>query len=262
LGLWLVGKWCRLIYRAASRIVVLSPGFKKTLTERGVRSEKIKVIYNWADDTLIKPTKKDPALAAKLGLSGKFNIVFAGNLGNPQSLESVLPAADILRKESPNVQFVFVGTGIKTEDLKKRAHNMGLRNVLFIPQQPMSEIGAILALADVLLVHLKDDPLFRITVPCKIQAYLAVGRPILVGVRGDAADLVVNAKAGFPCTPENAESIAEGVRKFLKMSQQELDTMGENGRKFYREELSLAVGTKRLAEVLESAIRRPCGDHK
>ncbi|MFH1370582.1 MAG: glycosyltransferase family 4 protein [Planctomycetota bacterium] len=257
LGLWLVEKWCRLVYMAAGRIVVLSQGFKKALIERGVRSEKIKVIYNWVDDTKVKPTERDPALAAKFGLLGKFNVVFAGNMGKGQALESVLAAADILKKESPCTHFVFVGTGVETEELKKRAHNMRLENVLFIPQQPMSEIGAILALADVLLVHLKNDSLYRITIPSKIQAYLAVGRPILVGVPGDATDLVVNAKAGLPCIPENVESIADGVRKFLKMSQQELDTMGENGRKFYQQELSLAVGTKRLAEVIESAILRP-----
>jgi glycosyltransferase involved in cell wall biosynthesis len=262
LGLWLVDKWCRLVYRAAGKIVVLSPGFKKTLIDRGVREEKIKVIYNWVDDTAVKPATKNPALAAKLGLSGKFNVVFAGNIGKAQALESVLAAADILKKESSNVQFVFVGTGVEVENLKRRAHDMGLENVLFLPQRPMSEIGEILVLADVLLVHLKDEPLFRITVPSKIQAYMAVGRPILVGVRGDAADLVVNAKAGFPCTPENAESIAEGVRKFLKMSQQELDAMGENGKTFYQQKLSLAVGTKELAKVLESAIQQPRGYDK
>jgi glycosyltransferase involved in cell wall biosynthesis len=262
LGLWLVEKWCRLIYRAASRIVVLSPGFKKTLIERGVRSEKIKVIYNWVNDTLVKPTKKDPALAAKLGLSGKFNIVFAGNIGKAQALESVLDAADILQKESSRIQFVFVGAGLEVDSLQRKTNDMGLKNVLFIPQQPMSEIGAIMALADVLLVHLKDDPLFRITVPSKIQAYMAVGRPVLVGVRGDAADLVVNAEAGLPCIPESAESIAEGVRRFLKMSQQELEMMGENGRKFYQKRLSLKVGTKQIAKVLESAIKQPHGYDK
>lgn len=259
LGLRLVDKWCRLVYRVANRIVVLSPGFKKVLIERGVRSEKIETIYNWVDDTTVKPTKKNPDLAVKLGLSGKFNIVFAGNIGKAQALESVLTAADILQKESSRIQFVFVGGGVEVENLKRITHDMGQKNVLFLPKQPMSEIGAIMALADVLLVHLRDDPLFRITVPSKIQAYMAIGRPILVGVQGDAADLVVNAEAGFSCIPESAESIAEGVRRFLKMSQQELEAMGENGRKFYQQELSLAVGTKKLAEVLESAVYQSRG---
>jgi glycosyltransferase involved in cell wall biosynthesis len=254
-GLWLVDRWCRFVYWAASKIIVLSPGFKNTLIERGVPGDKIKVIYNWVDDTMVKPVPKNPALAAKLGLDGKFNIVFAGNMGKAQALEAVIAAANILKEEYPNLQFVFVGTGVEVENLKIKTHDAGLENILFIPQQPLSEMGAILALADVLLVHLKDAPLFRITIPSKIQAYMAAGRPILVGVRGDAADLVINAKAGFSCLPENAQSIADGVLKFLKMSRQELDAMGENGRKFYQQELALAVGTKQFAGILTSVVQ-------
>jgi len=255
LGLWLVDRWCRFVYWAANKIIVLSPGFKNALIERGVPGDKIKVIYNWVDDAMVKPALKNPVLAAKLGLDGKFNIVFAGNMGKAQALEAVIAAANILKEEYPNLQFVFVGTGVEVENLKTKTHNAGLENIVFIPQQPLSEMGAILVLADVLLVHLKDAPLFRITIPSKIQAYMAVGRPILVGVRGDAAALVVNAKAGFSCLPENAESIADGVRKFLRISRQELDAMGENGRVFYQQELALAVGTKQFAGVLESVVQ-------
>jgi glycosyltransferase involved in cell wall biosynthesis len=255
LGLWLVDRWCRFVYWAANKIIVLSPGFKNALIERGVPGDKIKVIYNWVDDTMVKQVPKNPALAAKLGLDGKFNIAFAGNMGKAQALEAVIVAANILKNEYPNLQFVFVGTGVEVENLKIKTHDAGLENILFIPQQPLSEMGAILALADVLLVHLKDAPLFRITIPSKIQAYMAAGRPVLVGVRGDAADLVINAKAGFSCLPQDAESIADGVRKFIKMSRQELDAMGENGRKFYQQELALAVGTKQFAGVLESVVQ-------
>ena len=255
LGLWLVDRWCRFVYWAASKIVVLSPGFKNTLIERGVPGDKIKVIYNWVDDTMVKQVPKNPDLAANLGLDGKFNIVFAGNMGKAQALEAVIAAANILKEGYPNLQFVFVGTGVEVENLKTKTHDAGLENVVFIPQQPLSEMGAILVLADVLLVHLKDVPLFRVTIPSKIQAYMAAGRPILVGVRGDAADLVINAKAGFSCLPENAESIADGVLKFLKMSRQELDTMGENGKTFYQQELALAVGAKQFAGILESVVQ-------
>jgi colanic acid biosynthesis glycosyl transferase WcaI len=255
MGLWLVDRWCRFVYWAASKITVLSPGFKNTLIERGVPSDKIKVIYNWVDETMVKPIQKDSGSAAKLKMDGKFNIVFAGNIGKAQALEAVIAAANILKDEYPNLQFVFVGAGVEVENLKTKTSNAGLKNILFVPQQPLSEMGAILALADVLLVHLKDASLFRITIPSKIQAYMAAGRPILVGVRGDAADLVIGAKAGFSCLPENAESIADGVRKFLSMSRQELDTMGENGRTFYRQELALTVGTKQFAQVLESIIQ-------
>jgi colanic acid biosynthesis glycosyl transferase WcaI len=254
-GLWMVSKWCQIVYKSASRIVVLSPGFKKLLIDRGVREDKIEVIYNWADDTAIKPVAQNTALADKLGLSNRFNIMFAGNMGKAQALEMVLRAADLVKNDCPNIQFVFIGDGLETDNLKKISKDMKLANVLFLPRRPLSEIGEIMALADVLFVHLKDDPLFAITIPSKIQTYLAIGRPILVGVRGEAANLVLKTQAGLVCTPEDPLSIANGARQFARMSQEELRKMGENGRKYYQQELSLPIGAKRLAAVFASVVR-------
>jgi glycosyltransferase involved in cell wall biosynthesis len=251
-GLWMVNKWCQIVYTAASRIVVLSPGFKKLLVKRGVPENKIEVVYNWADDTAIKPVTPNPALGNKLGLSNRFNIMFAGNMGKAQALDAVLRAADLVKNDYPNIQFVFVGDGLETDNLKKLSENLKLTNILFLARRPLSEIGEIMALADVLLVHLKDNPLFAITIPSKIQSYLAIGRPILAGIRGDAATLVSNSGAGLVCTPEDSQSIADKIRQFAQMSQEELCKMGENGRKYYQQELSLSIGAKRLEDAFRS----------
>jgi len=253
-GIWIVTQWCKIVYKAASKIIVESPGFKRLLMERGAPEGKIEVIYNWADDTAIKPVAKNPALADKLGLSNRFNIMFAGNMGKAQALEAVLHTADLVKNDYPNIQFVFIGDGLETDNLKKISKDLKLANVLFLSRRPLSEIGEIMALADVLLVHLKDDPLFAITIPSKIQSYLAIGRPILVGVRGDAADLVLKAQAGLVCTPEDPLSIADRVGQFAQMSQEELCTMGENGRKYYQQELSLPIGATRLEGVFRSVV--------
>ena len=255
-GFWLAGHCCRFLYWAAGKIVVPYPGFKKELCNRGVPEDKIEVIYNWCDDTNICLVEKDMALADELGLSGRFNVMFAGNMGNVQILDTVIDAAGILQPKHPNIQFVFVGDGSETEFLKQKTKDMGLNNVLFIGRQPMSKMGSVLSLADVLLVQLKDNPLFRITIPSKIQAYLSVGKPILVGVEGDAADLVLKANAGLKCEPGNPRSIAEVVEKFQSMPQSQLDAMGENGRKFYQQELSLKIGTKHFEAVFESIIKK------
>ena len=256
----MVTQWCQIVYKAANKIVVLSPGFKKLLIDRGVPEGKIEIIYNWADDTAIKPVAQNPALADKLGLSNRFNIMFAGNMGKAQALEAVLHAADLVKNDYPNIQFVFVGDGLETDNLKKISKDRKLANVLFLPRRPLSEIGEIMAMADVLLVHLKDDPLFAITIPSKVQTYLAIGRPILIGVRGDAADLVLKTQAGLVCTPEDPVSIADKVRQFAQMSQEELHKMGENGRKYYQQELSLSIGAKRLETVLASVGTGPAFD--
>jgi glycosyltransferase involved in cell wall biosynthesis len=145
-----------------------------------------------------------------------------------------------------------VGDGLETDNLKKLSENLKLTNILFLARRPLSEIGEIMALADVLLVHLKDNPLFAITIPSKIQSYLAIGRPILAGIRGDAATLVSNSGAGLVCTPEDSQSIADKIRQFAQMSQEELCKMGENGRKYYQQELSLSIGAKRLEDAFRS----------
>jgi glycosyltransferase involved in cell wall biosynthesis len=247
--LWLVDSWCRFIYSQAAKIVVLSPGFKEMLIKRGVSCDRIEVIYNWCDEDHFHGGVRDANLARELGLFDRFNIVFAGTMGSAQALDRVLDAAVLLLGKYPRVQFVFVGGGINVASLKAKANKLRLRNVLFLPRRPVSEIGPILNLADVLLVHLKDDPLFRITIPSKTQAYMAAGRPILMAVIGDAAELIKKAKAGLTCTPEDPLSLAEAVAKFFNMSPKELDLIGYNGRKFYEQELSLHIGAQRFEKI-------------
>jgi len=116
----------------------------------------------------------------------------------------------------------------------------------------MSEIGAVLQLADVLLVHLKGDPLFRITIPSKTQAYLAAGKPILMGVDGDARDLVDLAGAGVSCSPENPDDIARAVIELFSLPLAEREDMGRRGSEFYRRELSIAAGVEKFEKVFQS----------
>lgn len=202
LGLKIVNWWCKRAYNAVAKIVVTAPGMKERLIERGVPEDKIEVIYNWCDDALICREEPDGELKKRLGFDGKFNIIFAGNMGKAQAMEAVIKVADILQNDCKDVQFVLIGSGVEVENLKKMTNELSLNNVKFLGRKPITEIGSILRLADVLLVHLKNDPLFEITVPSKIQAYLATGKPILIGVKGDAAKLVEDANAGLSCEPE------------------------------------------------------------
>lgn len=255
-GLWLVDRYCRLFYRSANKIVVLSPGFKKLLCQRGVPADKIEVIYNWGDDSKPQSAEANPNLANELGLAGRFNVMFAGNMGKVQALDSVLVAAKIVADECPQVQFVFIGGGIEVDNLKQKANDLKLKNVVFLPRRPISEIGSIMSLADVLFVHLKDTPLFKITIPSKIQTYLKIGKPILIGVNGDAADLVEKANAGIKCEPENPQSIAKSIKKISGMSDQQRNQMGQNGKLFYEQHLSLEIGTRKLEEVFKSVVKK------
>lgn len=248
-----VERVCQWVYRTVDKIVVLSPGFRNLLTSRGVDERKIEVIYNWCDESSIFN-------AAEIGertsiLPKGFNILFAGTMGKGQGLASVLRAAEIVRDMAPKIRFVFLGSGTECELLKEQAQSSGLENVLFLPRVPMAEVGAVLQAADALLVHLKDDELYHITIPSKTQAYMAAGKPVLMAVSGDAADLVNVAGCGLTALSENPDSIAEAAMALAKMSSSELAAMGKAGQDYYWRELSLSAGVARFKRIFSGIAR-------
>src|SRR5262245_1611591 len=251
-ALRIVDRLCHWVYSRADRIVVVSPGFKRMLCGQGVPESKIEVIYNWANEAEVGPGG-DSDLAA-FALEGRFNVIFAGNMGPAQGLETVLRAAKIVENAAPRVQFILVGGGIEVERLRARAVAIAAQSVRIMPRMPRSEVGNLLAAADVLLVHLKDEPLFRVTIPAKTQFYLAMGKPILMGVSGDAADLVEKSGAGIVVKPEDAQALANAVLKLAQLPPRELAAMGVRGRIFYEKELNSDRGTLATLVVLDSAI--------
>ena len=245
----IVATVCRWVYRSADAIVVLSPGFKQMLEQRGVPSAKLEVIYNWADEVSLGST---PA-QLPVGFPGpdRFRLVFAGNLGKAQALDSLLEAAQLLHSRNSRVSLVFIGGGVEAKPLRERAIALGLPNVTFLDPVPMSEIGGVLRAADALVVHLRKDPLFEITIPSKTQAYMAVGKPILMAVRGDAADLVAVSGAGVLAQPEDPASIAAAAQGLADMDHERLVHMGTCARNYYERCLSLEQGAARFAAIFE-----------
>ncbi|MBA3672496.1 MAG: glycosyltransferase family 4 protein, partial [Gemmatimonadaceae bacterium] len=195
---------CDFVYRRNDRLTVLSPGFKRLCVERGVPAEKVDVLYNWAEENRFFPVPRNEAVAARLGFTGKFNVVYAGNVGPLQALEVVVHAAARLR-DLPHVQLSIIGTGPRLDAVRELARSLGVTNVNFVDRIPVDEMNVVNAASDVLLVHLADAPFLHSTIPSKVQVALASARPVLLGVRGDAADLVREAEAGLTFTPEDAE---------------------------------------------------------
>jgi glycosyltransferase involved in cell wall biosynthesis len=241
-----VSRVCDWVYGHVDQIVVLSPGFKRLLIERGVPSQKIDVIYNWCAEDLVRSTSSAPP--ANFPMTSAFRILFAGNMGKAQSLDTVIATAQLLQEKASEVAFIFLGGGVEAARLEALAKSRQLDNVFFLPAVPMSEVGAYLSSADALLVHLKKDPLFTITIPSKTQAYMAAGKPILMAVDGNAADLVRDAGCGVVSESDNPQALADAVQALIDVSVQGHEEMAENGLAFYHRELSLAVGVKRFGE--------------
>lgn len=252
--LTIVGKVCKWVYKRSTKIVVLSPGFRTLLVERGVPPEKIEVIYNWcAEDAIAQAPGEQRAV---LKPDAKFRILFAGNMGLAQALDVVLDAAALLATAAPDIEFVFLGGGLEVNNLKQLAQKLDLQNVVFLPPVPMAEVGAYLNSADALLVHLKKDELFKITIPSKTQAYMAAGRPILMAVDGDAADLVSNSQSGVVAKSGDAQSIADAAIKLLTASADERQAMAVSGKAFYNANLSLSRGVERFGSIFKSLARQ------
>lgn len=244
---------CKWVYKNVDHIVVLSPGFKTLLSNRGVPSEKIEVIYNWADEAaLLKPEGR---LSEYFPGPDRFVILFAGNVGIAQSLDCVLQAAAILDSKLQKVVFVILGTGIDLARLKAKSVELSVNNVVFIPQVSVQEVGVYLNAADALLVHLKNDPLFEITIPSKTQAYMAVGKPVLMAVKGDASDLVSKADCGCIAVPEDPASLAVAAETMACMTPERLQELSDNARLYYHEHLSLPIGVARFIQVFSRAIK-------
>lgn len=243
----LLRRWCLHEYRSADALIVLSPGFRRNLIERGIPAKRIEVIYNWCDETAISVPPQRVSNAEFP--PHQFHVVFAGVMGVSQALDVVIDAAARLADSAPEVLFTLVGGGTEPPRLMQLAQDRGLSNVRFMPQRPMSAMGEVYAAADALLVHLRDDPLFAITIPSKVQVYLHSGRPILCGVRGDAAELVARSGAGVCFPPNDHEALAAAVMSVRALSVEQRRQMGALGRRFYEKHLSFRQGVAQLDAV-------------
>lgn len=246
-----VGRYMKWLYRKANRIMVLSHGFKRTLVERGVPEEKIHVIYNWAPPTSLVEALPDRDLAKTHGIENTFNIMFAGNMGTVQALDKVVEAAALLEKELPDVRFVFIGSGSERDTLEQLVRTKNLSNVVLLPRVPVDSMPRILALASAMLVHLRDEFPFDVTIPSKTQEALGIGKPVLMAVRGEASELVVQAQAGVIAEPLNPESIAGAARTLRGMSDADLAAMGQRGKAFYEANMSFDIVVDQIEAMLK-----------
>lgn len=250
----MVGIVCKWVYKRAAKVVVLSPGFKILLIERGVPADKIDVIYNWCAEDAINQVRGADQIIPKSADS--FRILFAGNMGRAQALDIVLAAAKKLEIIAPEVEFVFLGGGLEVDNLKQLASKLELKGVTFLPPVPMSEVGAYLNSADALLVHLKKDDLFKITIPSKTQAYMAAGRPLIMAVDGDAADLVIKSGCGVVAESGDVNSLVQAVNKLYCATDNEREIMSEKGVDYYKRNLALARGVEKFGLIFESLSTR------
>ena len=235
------------IYRQQDLVLVQSPGFVGPVRALAPPTLVVRVHPNPSED---QPHCLAPAA---LTLAAGFNIVFAGNLGKAQALDAVLDAAGLLRN-LPDVRFVLVGSGQRGSELATLVASRGLTNVELPGRFEPQQMPAILAQAQALLVSLVDDPAMALTVPSKVQSYLAAGKPIVAALHGEGARVVLDAGAGVACAAGDGAALAQAVRYLHAMSEAERAAMGDAGRRYHDEHYASAVLTPRLVAHLHDAI--------
>lgn len=246
--------FCDRVYSTAHSVAVTSIGMADHLTRRGVDSHKIHFVPNWAEESSFRPMPRSDELALQLGLDRSFTVMYAGNLGEMQNLMHVVEAAARV-EDLDDVQFAFVGAGVVEGTLRDAVREAGLNNVHFVPSQPFNKMSEVLALGDVQLVTLKDVPLYRSTLPSKLQANLAAGRPMIGSLRGDAASVIRASGAGMIVDPGDTEGLADAIRRMHSLPDSARNAMSAAARMYYDANFSQARVTEDLERLLIAAVR-------
>ncbi|MDP2820535.1 MAG: glycosyltransferase family 4 protein [Polaromonas sp.] len=239
----------RWIYRKNDLLLVQSQAF----VEPVVRMAGCTPVAYHPNPGELAFSKPDTDSACPLQLEPGFNVVFAGNLGTVQALDTVLAAAQLLREES-DVRFVLVGSGSRSEWLQQETRRLGLDNVGMPGRYPPSDMPGILAQASAVLVSLVRDPIMSQTVPSKVQAYLAAGRPIIASLDGEGARVVVESGAGVACPAEDAQALAEAVIQLRDALPEERQRMGKCGSLYYEQHFEPKLLARRLAQTLSEIV--------
>jgi len=202
------------MYAAASHIVTVGRGYRACLLEKGVTDDRISIVMNGIDREVFQPCEPDPDLRGRLGLRDRFVVSYSGTIGMACGLGVVLRAAETLRRKGrDDIVFLLVGDGAVREDLQAEAVRRSLDNVIFTGQQDKKLMPAFLSISGASLVHLRKTELFTTVMPSKIFEAFGMARPIIIGVPGEAGDLVERAGAGVAVEPENAEQLVEAVER-------------------------------------------------
>jgi glycosyltransferase involved in cell wall biosynthesis len=243
-------KLVKFSYTHTDLILVQSEAFLAPV-KKLVPDKSIVYYPNSVDDSFYNPAKdKAPVIDS---LKSGFVVMFAGNIGEAQAMETIIDAATQL-SDYPEIKIVILGSGSKLDWLKMQITQNSLKNVHLEGKFPSDTMPRLMRQASALMVTLNDQPICALTVPNKIQAYLAVGKPIIACLNGEGAKVVSNAAAGFSVPAEDSNSLAKAIVSLYQMSDAERAKMGENGRAYFKRHFDERMLVDQLIGHLENTI--------
>jgi glycosyltransferase involved in cell wall biosynthesis len=251
-----LGAIASFLYRSSTHIVVVTPAFKEHLIRRWhVPPSKISIVENGVETDLFAPGEPDPELKKQWGLEEKFVVCYIGTMGMAHGLDTLINAANKLQTSNPEIVFLLVGEGAEKERIKVLAQSLGLHNLRFVDQQPRESVPAFVRTSDVCLVLLKKTELFKTVIPTKMLEFMSCARPVILGVEGQAREILDQANAGVTIEPENADALVNAISRFAQ-DRTIRQTMGQNGRNYIVERCSRAQTAREYISVLDTLLAR------
>lgn len=247
--LWAFTKIVQFLYRNSDKILISSKGFRESIIKKGDFAEKITYFPNWADLALTENTEKTQTPK----LNKKFKIMFAGNIGTAQDLDTVLEAFKLLKEQNiSTIQLLILGDGREKSRLESWVKEQKLNDIIqFLGKKPIETMPQYFAEADCMLVSLKDEPIFNLTLPAKIQAYMSQRKPIIAVMNGEGYDTILEADCGFSVKAGDAQALASAIINISALNPEIRNKLGENGYQYYSDHFRFEQCINNLEKIIE-----------
>lgn len=246
---------CGWIYRQADLVMVQSDGFHEKIAAFGVPSKRIVTLPNPAPELFHPISSTDvPRRIREQIPTDRPILMFAGNIGRSQDFDSLIAGVKLL-PDAVSFLLVVIGSGRDEARVKALVNSEGVgHRFLFLGRHQEADMPAFFACAGAMLVSLRDEPIFSLTIPSKIQAYMACGKPVLASLAGVGSAIIEAANAGMCISPSDPSRLAKMFETFATMPVEELDRMGKNARTVYEQQFSLESIVSQLENKLKEAV--------
>lgn len=256
--LWKIGNWiANTTYKHADKIIVISEEMKNNLIEKGVSKEKIEIVYNWVNEEETRPIEKENnKLYKELDIPEyAFPIVYAGNIGKAQSVETIIEAAEILKEET-DIGFYIFGDGTNKEIIEKMIEEKELKNVHLYPLQPPDRVSEVYSLGEASIVSCKAE-IGKNALPSKTWSIMACQKPLLVCFdKGTMLErLTKEERCGLFAEPEDAKGLSENIL-FLSKNREYCSEMGKKAREYIEKHLARKTCTDQISKILEETVTK------